>query len=69
MKSYLLPVFVTTSFLLVYIVAIVMDLHTAIILMMFSISPVLILWMVFRVLKAKVDSRYTFEDRWYEDLD
>ncbi|MFC4871005.1 hypothetical protein [Negadavirga shengliensis] len=69
MKSYLLPVFVTTSFLLVYIVAIVVDLHTAIILMMFSVSPVLILWMVFRVLKAQVDSRYTFEDRWYEDLD
>lgn len=67
MSDYLVPVIVTTSYLMVYIVAIVLELHTALILMMFSISPVLILWMVFRVLTANTDSSYTFDDRWYED--
>lgn len=67
MKSYLFPVFLTTGFLLVYIMVILAQLNTAIILFMFSISPALILWMVYRVLTAHVRSRYTFEEKWYED--
>ncbi|MEX0883476.1 MAG: hypothetical protein WDZ72_08390, partial [Cyclobacteriaceae bacterium] len=58
----LIPVIITTGFLLIYIVALVVGLHTALILLMFSASPVLILWMVFRVLKSHFKSKYTFED-------
>ena len=69
MKNYLIPVFTVTGYLLIYIVSIGLELHIRLILFMFSISPVLILWMVYRVLKAKVLVSHTFEEKWYEDLE
>lgn len=69
MKKYLIPVFTVTGYLLVYIVSIGLELHIRLILFMFSISPVLILWMVYRVLKAHVLVDHTFEEKWYEDLE
>jgi uncharacterized membrane protein len=67
MKNYLFPVFATTGFLIVYLTALFTNLNTGIILFMFSISPVVMIWMVYRVLTADTDSSYTFEERWYED--
>lgn len=67
MHSFLTPVFLVTGFLLIYLTAIFVNLSTAVILFMFSTSPALVLWMVYRVLKADVDSAYTFEEKWYED--
>jgi len=69
MKKYLIPVFTVTGYLLIYIVSIGLDLHIRLILLMFSLSPTLILWMVYRVLKAKVCVSHTFEEKWYEDWD
>src|SRR5690606_14423624 len=43
MKKYLIPVFTGTGYLLVYIVAIGLELHLRFILLMFSLSPLLIL--------------------------
>ncbi|WP_114750206.1 hypothetical protein [Pleomorphovibrio marinus] len=67
MKNYLIPVFVATGFLLIYITAIFVNLNTAIILFLFSLSPLILIWMVFKVLKAEVETPFTFDDRWYED--
>ncbi|MEX2513340.1 MAG: hypothetical protein WD398_10585 [Cyclobacteriaceae bacterium] len=67
MDNPLIPVLITTGFLVVYIVALTVGLHTGLILLMFSASPVLILWMVFKVLKSHFKSKYTFEEKWYED--
>ena len=68
MKKYLIPVWTVTGYLLVYVVAIGLELHIRLILFMFSISPILILWMVYRVLKADVKVDHTFDEKWYEDL-
>lgn len=67
MKNYLFPVFVTTGFLIVYLTVILVNLNTALILFLFSISPIPMIWMVYNVLTADTDSAYTFEERWYED--
>ncbi|MCC5936802.1 MAG: hypothetical protein JJU34_05940 [Lunatimonas sp.] len=68
MNSFLFPVYAVTGFLLIYLTAVFVNLNTAIILFMFSASPILVLWMVYRVLRADVQSAYTFEEKWYEDL-
>jgi hypothetical protein len=67
MKNYLFPVYLVTAFLIVYVTSIQANLSTALILFMFSISPIPILWMVYRVLTADVEVTNTFEDKWYED--
>jgi len=68
MKNYLIPVLIVTGYLLVYVVAIGVELHIRLILFMFSISPILILWMVYRVLTANVRVDHTFDEKWYEDF-
>ena len=67
MKKYLIPVMIVTGYLLVYVTAIGLELRLNLILFMFSISPILILWMVYKVLTADVQVDNTFEDKWYED--
>lgn len=67
MKNYLFPVFATTGFLIIYLTVIFVNLNTALILFLFSISPIPMIWMVYSVLTADTDSAYTFEERWYED--
>ncbi len=34
---------------------------------MFSISPIPIIWMVYKVLTADVEVTSTFDEKWYED--
>jgi len=67
MKNYLFPVYLVTAVLIVYVTAIQVNLNTSLILFVFSISPILILWMVYRVLTAEVEVTSTFEEKWYED--
>jgi hypothetical protein len=67
MKNYLFPVYLVTAFLLVYVTAIQASLNTGLILFMFSISPLPIIWMVYKVLTADVVVESTFEEKWYED--
>ncbi|MFD2199957.1 hypothetical protein [Shivajiella indica] len=68
MKNYLFPVYLVTSFLMVYVTAIQVNLNTGIILFFFSISPLPIIWMVYKVLTADVQVNSTFEEKWYEDM-
>lgn len=67
MKNYLFPVYLVTAFLIVYVTSIQVNLNTGLILLMFSVSPISILWMVYRVLTADVEVTGTFEEKWYED--
>ncbi|MGY6558707.1 MAG: hypothetical protein ACXIT9_05440 [Nitritalea sp.] len=67
MKNYLFPVYVMTAVLLIYVTMVSMELSTALILFVFSLSPLGMLWMVYRVLRAEVPVKHTFEERWYED--
>jgi hypothetical protein len=67
MNSYLFPVYLTTAVLLVYVTAILVGLNAAIIMFIFSVSPVCVIWMVYRVLTANVEVKATFDEKWYED--
>jgi 5-bromo-4-chloroindolyl phosphate hydrolysis protein len=67
MKNYLFPVYVVTGFLLIYIVSIQVNIYLPLIMFMFSISPLLLIWMVYKVLTAEVKVKSTFEEKWYED--
>jgi hypothetical protein len=67
MKNYLFPVYLVTAVLIVYVTAIQANLHTAFILFVFSLSPALVIWMVYKVLTADVEVTSTFEEKWYED--
>lgn len=68
MKNYLFPVYLVTSFLIIYVTSIHANLNMGIIMFMFAISPLPIIWMVYRVLKAEVEVNSTFEEKWYEDM-
>lgn len=67
MKNYLFPVYLVTAVLTVYVTAILVNLATSLILFVFSFSPALVLWMVYKVLTADVEVTSTFEEKWYED--
>ena len=67
MKNYLFPVYLVTAFLIVYVTAIQVNLNTALILFVLSFSPILVIWMVYKVLTADVEVTSTFEEKWYED--
>lgn len=67
MDNSLTPVAIVTGFLLIYVVAVAVNLNTAVILLLFSLSPILMIWMVIRVLKAVFEPAHTFEEKWYED--
>jgi len=67
MKNYLFPVYLVTAFLIVYVTAIQANLSTALIFFLFSISPLPVIWMVYKVLTADVKVNSTFEEKWYED--
>jgi hypothetical protein len=68
MKNYLIPVVLVTSYLIIYVTAIQVQLNTGLILFMFSISPALLLWMVYKVLTADVKVKHTFDEKWYSDM-
>lgn len=67
MKNYLVSVGVVTGFLIVYVIAIQLNLSMFLIWLLFLISPILLIWMVVSVLKAPVEIKETFDDKWYQD--
>ena len=69
MKNYLASIYYASGFLLVYLIGIQVNLNTGIILFMFFLSPLVIFYMVYTVLKADFRPTHTFEEKWYEDQD
>lgn len=67
MKNYLSPVYYGTAALIIYVAAIFANINLALILFAFSISPLIIIWMVYKVLTADVEVNSTFDEKWYED--
>ncbi len=69
MKNLKLPVFTATAFLCTYAVIGFFESLEPFLFFMFSISPIVVIWMVIRVLKDGVLSSYTFDEKLYEDYD
>ena len=67
MKSAWLPVGIVTIFLLVYVFIAAAGYSYLLITGLFSISPILVVWMVIRVLKSPYNSGKTFNEHFYED--
>jgi uncharacterized membrane-anchored protein YitT (DUF2179 family) len=67
MKSAWFPVGLVTIFLVAYVVIAATGLSYFLSAMLFTVSPILVIWMVFRVLKSPYDSGKTFNDHFYED--
>jgi hypothetical protein len=61
------PIYLTTVILVVYTFLVGMDLVPALVFMLFGISPLLVIWLVYRVLRDGEASAYTFSERFYED--
>lgn len=67
MKNDLTIVGLVTGFLILFVTAIQFELSMSLIWLMFTISPALVIWMVYSVLTAPVDIKETFEEQWYQD--
>jgi hypothetical protein len=67
MKNYLTSVGLVTGFLIVFVTAIQFELSMSLIWLMFTISPALVIWMVYSVLTAPIEIKETFDEQWYQD--
>jgi hypothetical protein len=62
-----IPILLVTFYLLTYTLSSLLPLHYAISLALFSLSPIVVMWMVYKVLKDGKESEFTFEEVFYED--
>lgn len=69
MKKDTFAVYVTSLFLLVYSFIAFTELSYQLVAAMFTIAPVLVLWMVYRVLTSPDEPTRTFNDYFYMDSD
>ena len=70
MKSIQFPVFLATGIIYLYTVLLMISPSYIILILFFSLTPLLIWWMVVRILKDGVASEKKFSDGYlYEDMD
>jgi hypothetical protein len=67
MEKIKLPIIVTTVYLAIYAATAQMESAIRLTILLFSLSPLPVIWMVWRVLRDGVPSKYTFTERFYED--
>jgi membrane protein implicated in regulation of membrane protease activity len=61
------PILLATLYLLIYTLVSFIPGLPALAVLLFSLSPIVVIWMVYRVLKDGEPSQYTFEEVFYED--
>jgi hypothetical protein len=69
MKNIKYPILITTSVLLADAILSVVYPDITIMLLIFLCSPLLVIWMVYKVLKDGVESSRTFDEYFYDDVD
>ena len=69
MKNPGIIILLVTLYLLIFKSAPYLGIPDNIILLMFAISPFLVIYMVYVVLKFGKPSPHTFEERFYEDIE
>lgn len=62
-----IPILLSTIYLLVYTLSTLVPIHLAIPLALFSLSPLVVIWLVWKVLRDGEESHLTFEEAFYED--
>ncbi len=61
------PIFLTTLYVFIYLMVCELDPTARWAIMLFSLSPLPVLWMVYRVLRDGTPSALTFKEKFYED--
>jgi len=61
------PILFATIYLLVYLVILYFSIDFRLALLMLSFSPLILIWMVIRVLKGNYTCTKTFDESFYED--
>jgi hypothetical protein len=69
MKKVPFAILSSTLFVFFYNLSPYLGIPDSIIFAMFLISPFIVIYMVYIVLKFGTPSKYTFEERFYDDLD
>ena len=67
MEKIRIPILLSTLYLLIYTLSTALPIHLAIPLAFFSLSPVVVIWLVWKVLRDGEPSELTFEEAFYED--
>jgi hypothetical protein len=67
MEKIRIPILLSSLYLLVYTLSTVVPVHLVIPLTLFSLSPIIVIWMVYKVLKDGEESTLTFDEAFYED--
>lgn len=69
MKKIKWPIILVTVYLVCYNASPVFGFSTDIILALYMLSPFLLCWMVYKILKNGIPSKRTFDDYFYDDYD
>lgn len=69
MKQIKIPLFACTLYLSLYTLSPFIGIPDIMIIFMWVLSPFLVIWLVFHVLKDGKASDRTFEEYWYDDVD
>lgn len=67
MKKEFFAIYVTTLFLAVYTLLSYFEVSYPLVATMFVISPMMVIWMVYAVLKSSDEPSLTFEEQFYLD--
>ena len=67
MEAVKFPIYLTTFVLLIYVMSTALGMPYPIAFSLFMLLNGLTIWMVIRVLKDGTESKYTFEEKWYDD--
>jgi hypothetical protein len=69
MEKVKLPIIIATIYLVVFVFISMFDRAMAVTMLLMSLSPLPIIWMVYRVLRDGTPSPFTFRERFYEDYE
>jgi len=69
MKKPAIVIGFATLFMVFYNLSPYLSIPDEFIIAMFILSPIILIYMVYVILKFGKPSKYTFEDRFYDDLD
>lgn len=67
MEKIKMPILIATAYLVVFVITLGFSQILTLSMLLVSLSPLPIIWMVYKVLRDGTPSAFTFEERFYED--
>ncbi len=67
MEKIKMPILIATAYLVVFVITLGFSQILTLSMLLVSLSPLPIIWMVYKVLRDGTPSSFTFEERFYED--